>query len=441
MTDHSMSATPSGPAAGASALRRDSAQDLHILDGDCWAFFAFDIGQAIDLDVAQRLLAELGGPEAERVRAGAVSACREQISHGPDGAAKGMGRRRVPASFQFRPAPLRIDQAAHSHPELAGVELPGFQLAPTVEVTLFDFGALSVAYRFPLGTGGLGPSLGDLLPLAQALFECVPLRDDATRRVAVLAEVLATAIDRGSVASLVEDYTVYHARRWSVDPAVAPRDAAGLLRAHGDSIARLLLAEPRDAPLSTQTVESALAVAVSYSATDAAVIDWNAALVLGADEADTLAVLEFANVELLEMRFLDDRLDAALDRSYAKLLRRDARGRPSRSPLGLLFDPHRAERRRLAAFQMDSAVLFEGVNNAIKLVGDQHLARIYAAAAKRFHLPEWDRSILRKQHTIDGLYQKLADEQANRRMEVLEWIIIILIAVSIVLPFIPGVGK
>ncbi len=39
------------------------------------------------------------------------------------------------------------------------------------------------------------------------------------------------------------------------------------------------------------------------------------------------------------------------------------------------------------------------------------------------------------------LYQKLADEQASRRMEVLEWIVIILIAVSIVLPFLPGVGK
>jgi hypothetical protein len=122
------------------------------------------------------------------------------------------------------------------------------------------------------------------------------------------------------------------------------------------------------------------------------------------------------------------------------MLRRDARGRLLRSPLGLIFDPHRAERRRLAALQMESAVLFEGVNNALKLVGDQHLARLYAAAAKRFHLADWDRSIMRKLHTVEGLYQKLADEQATRRMEVLEWIIIVLIAVSIVLPFFPGQG-
>jgi len=49
-----------------------------------------------------------------------------------------------------------------------------------------------------------------------------------------------------------------------------------------------------------------------------------------------------------------------LDRSYSSLLRRDARGRLPRSPLGLIFDPHRAERRRLAALQRETAVLFRG---------------------------------------------------------------------------------
>jgi uncharacterized Rmd1/YagE family protein len=32
------------------------------------------------------------------------------------------------------------------------------------------------------------------------------------------------------------------------------------------------------------------------------------------------------------------------------------------------------------------------------------------------------------------------DQAASHRMEVLEWIIILLIALSIVLPFIPGIG-
>ena len=403
------------------------APHLRLHEGDCWAFFAFDAGYAIDLDAAQKLLA------AEPPHAG-EAARREEFAR----------TRRSPSYLQFRPVPLRIDQPA---PEAAGLDLGGFPPAGSVECTLYDFGAVSVAYRISL-VGGASPGragasslpLAGLVPLAQCLFDCSALRDDATRRVTQLMARLAPAIDRAELSPLVEDYTVYHARRWSAGAEPGRGPAGDAITADRHAVAALLLAEPGAEGLSAQTVDSALSARLSYSESDAAVIDWNAALILGRDEEDSLAVLEFANVQLLEMRLLDDRLDAVLDRSYSSLLRRDARGRLARSPFGLIFDPHRAERRRLAALQMESAVLFEGVNNAVKLVGDQHLARLYAAAAKRFHLADWDRSILRKLHTVEGLYQKLADEQATRRMEVLEWIIIVLIAVSIVVPFFPGLG-
>jgi hypothetical protein len=393
---------------------------LHIHDGDCWAFFAFDVGHAINLDAAQRLLTPAHLADTLE------SARREEIprSHST--------HRRAPSSFQFRPTPLRVDQSDAALPAL---DLGGFHPSHVVECTLFEFGCLSVAYRIPLNTS---QPLDRLLPLAQALFDCAPLRSDAQRRAAALAARLAPSIDRPGMAAIVEDYTVYHARRWSSVPSDASIDASAAILGDADTVAKLLLGEsPSDGPgLSPCFVDSTLSSLVSYSESDAAVIDWNAALILGPDEEDSLAVLEFANVELLEMRFLDDRLDDALDLSYSTLLRRE-KG-TGRSPLGLIVDPHRASRRRLAAFQMENAILFEGVNNALKLIGDQHLARLYAAAVRRFHMAEWDASILRKLHTIDGLYQKLADEQSGRRMEVLEWIIIVLIAVSIALP---GVGK
>ena len=87
---------------------------------------------------------------------------------------------------------------------------------------------------------------------------------------------------------------------------------------------------------------------------------------------------------------------------------------------------------------MDSAFLFERVTNTLKLLGDQYLARVYRLSSRRFHLQGWDTSILRKLDTIESIYEKLTDETVNKRLEVLEWIIIILIAVSIILPFIPG---
>ena len=158
------------------------------------------------------------------------------------------------------------------------------------------------------------------------------------------------------------------------------------------------------------------------------IIDWNAAVVIQEPAEDILTVLEFANVELLEVRYLDDKLDGMLDRAYESSLRNRHIGR-------------RADMKRIASLQMDAALLFEAINNALKLMGDQYLARVYRLAAARFHLPDWDASIQRKVGTLESVYRKIADDQAARRMEVLEWIVIILIAVSIVLPFvISGMG-
>jgi uncharacterized Rmd1/YagE family protein len=78
-------------------------------------------------------------------------------------------------------------------------------------------------------------------------------------------------------------------------------------------------------------------------------------------------------------------------------------------------------------------VLFEGVSNALKLVGDQYLARLYRMAAQRMRLPEWDASIGRRLQTAESIYQKLSDQASTLRLEVLEWITIALITVSILL--------
>jgi len=177
--------------------------------------------------------------------------------------------------------------------------------------------------------------------------------------------------------------------------------------------------------LAPQEVEDAVSCRIAFARSDAAFIDWNASLLVGSDMNDVRAVLEYANVELLEMRYLDDRLDRALDQSYL--------GPVETGPRRLLSGRSAAELRALAELQADSALLFEGVNNALKLVGDQYLARVYHLISKRLHLPEWDASILRKLGTLDSIYQKRNDFQTSRRLETLEWIVVILIAVEVML--------
>jgi uncharacterized Rmd1/YagE family protein len=66
------------------------------------------------------------------------------------------------------------------------------------------------------------------------------------------------------------------------------------------------------------------------------------------------------------------------------------------------------------------------------------LARVYRLASERFHLQTWDAGIIRKLETLDSIYGKMVDRTASRRIKVLEWIIIALIAVSITISLVPG---
>jgi hypothetical protein len=276
---------------------------------------------------------------------------------------------------------------------------------------------VSVVYRLPLP-----PALEGLLEASADLYENPALLADSRRVVEQLLELVRPAVSRPNFSPLAEDYLVFELG----EVAGGQAGLHALLTQRQDILARILRAERGG--LSDQEVSEAMSVRVSYGPSDAAIVDWNAALLLGRDMDDARAVLEFANVELLELRFLDDQLDHSLARAYQAL------DRPRRIT-DLLSQRTRNDLRRIAAFQMDSALLFEGVNNALKLLGDQYLARLYRAAGDRFHLPDWDQSILRKLAILESIYDKYSDRQSNSRMEALEWIIILLIAFEIVMGF------
>jgi hypothetical protein len=137
------------------------------------------------------------------------------------------------------------------------------------------------------------------------------------------------------------------------------------------------------------------------------------------------AVIEFANAQILEMRFLDQQLDEVLERSY------DLLGKQQRGRGWLRF--RNPEPWTVAQLQLEAAILFERVTNALKLIGEQYLTRIYGLVSNRFHLSEWDASISRKLQTLDSIYEKMSAQASSRRMEFLEWIIIVLFTVSILL--------
>lgn len=396
------SATTSGPQSTGS----ESGQ----VTGVCFIFFAFDIAFAIDLDAAERRIAHI------RPLAATASRAAESTGVGAPGRISLARRRKAPSHFEYRPAPLR---AAHRG---EAIDLNGFSADPVAECTLFDFGAVSIAYRVPVDC-----PLEDLRALSERTYDNQRLVEDARRRAIEVIQILGDALSRPSplpaVHPAVEDYVIFHLQR----PIAAP---AAMLASQRATLAQILRADTSE--LSEDEIRDALACRISFSPDDIALIDWHAAMVFDDDAQDVISILEFVNVELLEMRVLDDRLDSVLEAFYAAMSQR--RMGVFR---GALSARHLA---RLATLQTDSALLFEGVNNALKLVGDQYLARVYRLAAERMRLADWDGSILRKLSTVESIYSKIREHQAAQRMEILEWIIIILIAVSILVMFVPTGG-
>lgn len=357
-----------------------------IVSGVCYVAFAYDAARSIDLEAGSQRL-------REQTR-------RPSMRH----------KRPTPSWFEYEPAPLSIGR------DSATIDIGRFATRPVTEIVIYDFGAVAVIYGLQLAG-----SLDDLLELSEALYDNQSLLTASREHVQQVLEVLGDAAKNPGLSPLVEDYVIFHVERFAMPVAVQ-----ALCETHGQRIAQLLRAER--STLSQQEVEDALSTRMSYGANDLTVIDWNAALVIEPDGEDVRAVLEFANVELLEMRYLDHRLDRALDEAYEQLSRR-------RGGLRLMLGYSGADLRRVAELQVDNALLFEGVNNTLKLLGDQYLARVYRVVNRRFHIHDWDASILRKLETLESIYEKISDQATSRRMEIVEWIIVLLIALSIVLGF------
>lgn len=366
-----------------------SPDTLYIKEGMCFVVFAFDVGASIQLEKAEQR----------------ITAVKE----------RGRIKRQQPAPqyFDYHPPPLRITHESESLTIGAHHTLSG------IESILYDFGAITVIYRLPIQ----GP-FSSLFALSQNLYENAVLLETARQHASGLLLTLGELVEKANLAPFMEDYSIFHIS--STEPSLSPLN---LLEQFRESIAQILRCE--DEPLSKQEIQEATSQFIAFGQQDMTLIDWNAALMIGEEMDDVRTVLEFVNVELVERRFLDDQLDQALDEAYGSLT--SSRWYALRWP-GTMA----ANLRRIAGLQVDSAILFERVTNTLKLLGDQYLARVYRTASQRFYLQSWDTSVLRKLDTLDNLYGKMADHTGNRRMEILEWIIIILIAISIVLPFIPG---
>jgi hypothetical protein len=355
---------------------------METLDATVYLDFAFDIGYEIDLKRAGPMVAG---------EAGALPR-----------------RRRTPEWIRYRPEPLRIILDATPLTLPPSMRLAG---SPRAELALFDFGVASLTVQCPVQ-----PTRAELLQLAGDLADPAPFNASARALIAPSLERIRPVVTEFDWSEIVEEYFVFQVRDRRTD--WLERDAGW--------IAGLVRLEP--GPLSDHEVREATRLNLSYTREDLVVLDWAAGFVADRDCADTLQVIEYANVQLLEFRHIDDRLDDRLEAAY-RLIRPVQK---TRWPIWA-WRGHAQAVRSVRELEVEATSLFERADNALKLIGDQYLSRVFDLASTRFHLRDWQQSIRRKLETVGDVFDLLVHQATSARMELLEITVVVLIALEIVL--------
>ena len=371
--------------------RTDPNEPELLVEGSAIVYRLHDVGYAIDLERTSALLAE-NAPERALPARGEAEAI--QVKNPPVGVTLGS-------------APVMIAGAVR------GV---------TISARVFDFGVCALRATIEAPPGITWDEFGMLGAAADTAPELADLLD---RELARLLDLLGPAIERPGLAPVTESYVVFRVLRLSYPDGTEA--SPGVLT--DERLVSLLLSE-RDA-LSVEARRDLLPHRFSYYTNELTVLTWDNALVLEPrpHDHDVEYILEFANAQLLELRFYDAMLDRELPRMYDRVeVARKARNIPTRrfSPL-------------LGAMQTQVADItetVERVDNALKVTDDVHLARIYAAALELFREDAWRRGIDRKLAIMRETYAMLNDESQAARAEILELAIVLLIVFEIVLGFI-----
>jgi hypothetical protein len=283
---------------------------------------------------------------------------------------------------------------------------------------LFDFGVVSLRARIP----GEARDWGELVEWSAHVTSDPEWSACFLRWRDRLIGLIGSAITKAGTSEVTEDYSVFRIHQL-IDGAGHPVVVDELGE---EAIAALLFGEQR--PLSASARRDSMSPRFSYYEDDLAVLAWNAALIVepAPEDTDVEYVLEFANAQLLELRYYDSVLDHEIPRIYDEI---EATRKAFRF-LGRHYS------RLLATLQTrvaDATELVERVENSLKVTEDVHLARIYSTALEIFRGRTWRSGIDRKVAIVREAYTMLNAETLARRSEVLEITIIGLILLELIL--------
>ena len=364
--------------------------DLLVRSGNITALRLFDIAYAIDLRRVEEIWVRYAGTASSRSRLSATPA--KAVAFGVP-----------PVALSFDPIPLHLGTLA---------------VTAAVTIRIYDFGVVAIALR----VAAVDLTWPDYTALLNAMDAYVGDGGDGRLWDGLLARVrtlLAEALVRPTGSAIEEDYLIGTVHAFS-EPlsAAAVQDRLDLVP--------LLSGEQR--PLSDGARRDLLRQSYSYYADDLVVVTWDRAFIYEPrGDSDVADVLEVANAQLLEMRYYDELLDDELPRMYGLV-------QSTRRTVNILLPRRFADlARRLYTLVAEVTELTEKVDNALQVTEDVYLARIYTSALDLFRVRTVSAAVNRKLAIIRNTYTALYDEASSSRAGLMEFLILVLIAVEIVL--------
>ncbi len=341
--------------------------ELKITKGSVTVYYCFDIANEIDIDKIETVFGKK--PEKGNI----------------------VLERLTPSYVQYKNPPLLI--------RLGKKKIGKFNFE--LEAKLYEFGVVTIRLWMPISG-----SIKSLQQLSSKLVNNKELEKAARAELDKIKKEIQPSLEthKMEVDQFFEDYIIFEVNKFN--RKITPDD---LLEKYKMDIARALRCE--EGELSRHELLDAVKFHLSYYKDDIVFIDWNAAFIFDEKHTyDVTDVLEYAVIELLELRTYDTVLDSVLDKAYSDLLKKNR----------FSLSPHTKTLNYLAEVRLEISDVIEKVENSLKLIGDLYLAKVYTLASGRFYHEKWRRGVEKKLETLEGIYSMLSGRQWDRKLLLVE---------------------
>ncbi|MEI7580257.1 MAG: hypothetical protein WCJ17_00505 [bacterium] len=337
-------------------------QQRDIFAGDIIFFYAYDIGDDIDLEMikSQHLVPTYSTPLSAKFKNYHIP-----ISYhlrGPNLISEGEGHEQFSSTEKPSSVFTGDDSRAHC-----------FALSK-----IHAFGVLSYCYRIPFK--------GTLHTLKKSLIELKGEYDQLSDTYAYETyKRIHSAVVMPQFCNLKNDYFTVH-----ISPERSTLSSEKLMEVYGGDIASLLRLEVD--MLSPYQQDMILRSRTGYYGDELIVIDRGGAFVYDDTCYDSMELFEFVTIQLLELQYFDRLLDRRLHMFYTS----QSDSLKSRNAMPIAD---------LAQLSVDISVITERLENSIRMSGDEYYSDIYERLVKKLSLDRWREGVQRKLDIIRDLYE------------------------------------